>query len=52
MVEDLENIKAQFVQTKDLAVARSAEAESLLREASDLLKHGRLQESLARRNGS
>jgi serine/threonine protein kinase len=48
MVEDLENIKAQFVQTKDLAVARSAEAESLLREASDLLKHGRLQESLAR----
>jgi serine/threonine protein kinase/Tfp pilus assembly protein PilF len=48
MVEDLENIKTQFVQTKDLAVGRSAEAESLLREASDLLKHGRLQESLAR----
>jgi serine/threonine protein kinase len=48
MVEELENIKAQFVQTKDLAVARSAEGESLLREASDLLKHGRYQESLAR----
>ena len=48
MVEDLEKVKAQYVQTKDLAVARSAEAESLLREAKDLLKHGRYQESLSR----
>ncbi len=48
MVDELETIKARFVQTKDLAVARGAEAESLLREASDLLKHGRYQESLSR----
>ena len=48
MVDELENIKVRFVQTKDLAVARGAEAESLLREARDLLKHGRYQESLSR----
>jgi serine/threonine protein kinase len=48
MVDELETIRARVVQTKDLAVARSAEAESLLREASDLLKHGRYQESLFR----
>ncbi len=48
MVDDLEKIKAQVVQTKDLAVGRSGEAEALLREARDLLKHGRYQESLAR----
>jgi serine/threonine protein kinase len=48
MVDELEAIRARVVQTKDLAVSRGAEAESLLREASDLLKHGRYQESLAR----
>jgi serine/threonine protein kinase len=48
MVDELEKIKGETVQTKDLAVARSAEAESLLREARDLLKHGRYQESLSR----
>jgi serine/threonine protein kinase len=48
MVDELERIKGETVQTKDLAVARSAEAESLLREARDLLKHGKYQESLSR----
>ncbi len=48
MVDELERIKGQVVQTKDLAVARSAEAESILREARDLLKHGRYAESLSR----
>ncbi len=48
MVDELEAVRARVVQTKDLAVDRSTEAESLLREASDLLKHGRYQESLAR----
>jgi serine/threonine protein kinase len=48
MVDDLEKIKGAVVQTKDLAVARGTEAESLLREASDLLRHGRYQESLSR----
>ena len=48
MVDELETIRSQVVQTKDLAVSRGTEAESLLREASDLLKHGRYQESLLR----
>jgi serine/threonine protein kinase len=48
MVEELERIKSQVVQTKELAVGRTAEGESLLREAGDLVKQGRYREALAR----
>ncbi|HTY60036.1 MAG TPA: protein kinase, partial [Bacteroidota bacterium] len=48
MVDELEAIRGRVVQTKDLAIDRSTEAESLLREARDLLKHGRYQESLTK----
>ena len=48
LVEDLERIQGRVVQTKELGVGRTAESEALMREARDLLKHGRYREALAR----
>ena len=48
MVEELERIRPLVAQTKDLTLMAGTGVDSLLREASDLLKHGRYRESLAR----
>jgi len=48
MVEALERIQGDVVQTKELGVGRTPESEALLREGRDLLKHGRYGEALAR----
>ncbi|HUI09114.1 MAG TPA: protein kinase [Bacteroidota bacterium] len=48
MVQELERVQGEILQTKELGVARAPESEALLREARDLLKHGRYGEALAR----
>ncbi len=48
MVEELERIKSEAVQTKEFAVGRTTEGESLLREAGALMTQGKYSEALAR----
>jgi len=48
MVEELERIQGGIVQTREPGVARTPESDALMREARDLLKHGRYGEARAR----
>jgi serine/threonine protein kinase len=48
MVEELDKIKSQVLQAKVMAGTNVQEAESLLREARDLMTHGKYRESFAR----
>jgi len=47
MVEELERIKSQVVQTNEIVLGRSADAESLLRDAGALMRQGRYHEALS-----